>query len=196
MSADINQLLAELSRADIEKLLAAKDEVESLEQRRAELLKELAGVEKKLAQVVGRAVGAGKTARKVAKKTAKKVAKKAAKKRTKKTTKKTTKKVAKKAAKKSTKKAARKAVKKTAKKTAAKAARGGKVAKKPRLTLESVVCDLLTKRGEPVTFKDIHATIVGEKLYASKAGSFENVLRRTLSTSERIKRVGRGLYSI
>ena len=41
MSTDLTRLLAKLSRADIENLLAAKDEVEGLETRRAELAKEL-----------------------------------------------------------------------------------------------------------------------------------------------------------
>ncbi|MCB1151993.1 hypothetical protein KDK88_10600 [bacterium] len=131
-----------------------------------------------------------------AKKTAKKktAKKKTAKKRTatKKTAKKATarKTVAKKTvAKKAGKKAA---AKKTVKKTAAK--RGGR--KGAGGTLEDVVVSLLRKEGKPLSFQDLLKTIVDGKLFKSKAKDFSNVLRRTLSTSGKVQRQGRGVYGL
>jgi len=40
------------------------------------------------------------------------------------------------------------------------------------------------------------ATIQKKKLIKTKSANFANVLRRTISTSEKIKRVGRGVYRI
>jgi len=164
MPENYTRLLADLSRADIEKLLAAKSEVEALETRRAELQKELAAVDKQIERLIGKAVGK-KVTRRPAKKAAKKVTKKAAKK--------VTKKVKKKAAKKSRKASA-----------------------KPKVKLEDVVYTILEKNGGPMSFKDIFATIVEGKLYKSRSDKFDNVLRRTLSTSEKIKRISRGIYGI
>jgi len=164
MPENYTRLLADLSRADIEKLLAAKSEVEALETRRAELQKELAAVDKQIERLIGKAVGK-KVTRRPAKNAAKKVTKKAAKK--------VTKKVKKKAAKKSRKASA-----------------------KPKVKLEDVVYTILEKNGGPMSFKDIFATIVEGKLYKSRSDKFDNVLRRTLSTSEKIKRISRGIYGI
>lgn len=98
----------------------------------------------------------------------------------------------KKAAKKSVRKrTSKKAVKKVTKKAVKEASTA-----KSRPTIESVIVDLLTKKGEPMAFKDILAEIQKKKLVKSKAADFSNVLRRTLSTSKVIKRVGRGMYSV
>jgi len=130
---------------------------------------------------VTKAAGAKKApAKKVTKKAGRKTAKKAGKK------------TAKKAGKKTTKKAARKA---SGKKTAAKkapATRGGRKAG----TLEDVVVALLRKEGGPLSFQDLLKRIVDGKLFKSKAKDFSNVLRRTLSTSDKVKRQGRGVYTL
>lgn len=168
MPENYTRLLADLSRADIEKLLAAKSEVEALENRRTELQKELVAVDKQIERLIGKAVGK-KAIRRPAKKATKKVAKKAAKK----------------VAKKAMKKVAKKAPKKSRKASA-----------KPKMKLEDVVYTILEKNGGPMTFKDIFATIVEGKLYKSRSDKFDNVLRRTLSTSEKIKRISRGVYGI
>jgi len=169
MPADLTRLVKELSRHDIEKLLAAKDELETLESRRQELLAELAGVEKRLEKLAGRVAGRG------AKPTVRRRAKTAAKKVTRKTT----------------KKAAKKTAKKATRKTVAK-----KAAPKGKLTVEDVVVELIKSQGGPMSFKEILAAITKGKLVKTKSKSFDNVLRRTLSTSKRVKRVARGVYNV
>ena len=67
---------------------------------------------------------------------------------------------------------------------------------KRRPTVESIVVDLLKAHGEPMAFKDILAVIEEKKLVKTKSKNFANVLRRTLSTSKAVKRVGRGVYSV
>jgi len=79
---------------------------------------------------------------------------------------------------------------------AAKASKKKAVPAKGRVTVESVVVDLLTKAGEPMAFKDILATIQKKKLVKTKSKDFGNVLRRTLATSKAVKRVGRGVYDV
>ena len=63
MPSDVSRLLRELSRTDLERLLAAKGEIEELEQRRDALQKELAEVERRLEQLAGDATGRGTTSR-------------------------------------------------------------------------------------------------------------------------------------
>ncbi len=63
-------------------------------------------------------------------------------------------------------------------------------------TIESVVVDLIKANGGKMAFQDILATIQKKKLVKSKAKSFDNVLRRTISTSGKIKRAGRGVYRV
>ena len=106
----------------------------------------------------------------------------------KKSTKKTTKKAAAKktTAKKTVKKASKKATKKTGRKPAAR----GKV------TVEDVVVKLIKKNRGPMPFKEILAAILDGKLVETRSKSFDNVLRRTLSTSEKIVNVSRGVYGL
>jgi len=47
-----------------------------------------------------------------------------------------------------------------------------------------------------MAFKDILATIEKKKLVRTRSKNFANVLRRTLSTSKAVKRVGRGVYGV
>ncbi len=67
---------------------------------------------------------------------------------------------------------------------------GGKV------TLEDVVAAVITKNKGPLSFKELYAAIVQGKLFKSKSSNFDNVLRRTLSTSKKVKRVSRGIYDV
>lgn len=175
---------ATLSMSELRHLLATKEKMEKLEERRASLAGELAAVEAEMAKLL--AAPAGK-ARKKAGRPAKKTAKKAGR---------PAKKTAKKAV---AKKAAKKAVKKAvAKKAVRKAGRpAGKAAKKaPRVTVESVVADLIRGQGSPMSFQDIFAEITKRNLVKTKSRNFANVLRRTLSTSKALRRVGRGVYDV
>jgi hypothetical protein len=63
-------------------------------------------------------------------------------------------------------------------------------------TVEDVVCGLIKKNGSPMSFQDILTAIEKGKLVRSKSKNFANVLRRTMSTSERLKRAGRGIYKL
>ncbi len=161
---------ADFTVAELKAMLAAKTQIDELESRRGELLKELDKVEKDLAKLLTGKLTSRKPVRK---------------------------KAAKKAAKRGTKKVAKKATRKRAAKKSAKK----KVAKKstrtkPRVTIESVIVDLLTKKGEPMKLKDILAEIKTKKLVKTKATDFANVLRRTVSISKVIKRVGPGMYGV
>ena len=62
-----------------------------------------------------------------------------------------------------------------------------KKAKAPRVTVESVVIDLLKAQKKPMAFQDILSTIQKKKLIKSKSKDFANVLRRTVSSSKKIK---------
>ncbi len=66
--------------------------------------------------------------------------------------------------------------------------------KAPRQTVESTVVALLKANKKPMAFPEIMATIQKRKLIKTKSANFENVLRRTISTSGAIKRVARGTY--
>jgi hypothetical protein len=215
MARSKSSYLNELSTADLKQLLEARQRIDVLEKERARLQSELTAVEDELKRLVAGVEkparsGAGKKAakktvrRKVTKKkvTKKKVTKK-------KVTKKkvTKKKVAKKKAaskKVATGKAPAKKVvtrkKATGKKTAMKAA--GKKATSTRRAggnqpkLEDIVVEIIRKAGKPVSYTDIMAAITAGKLFTSKSKNFDNVLRRTLSTSKKVKRAGRGIYDL
>ena len=66
--------------------------------------------------------------------------------------------------------------------------RGGK-------SLEDVVVDLIHSRGKPMLFPDIKNSILRRNLFATRSKNFDNVLRRTISTSKKIRRVARGTYT-
>ena len=180
--------LTQLSTNDLKRMLAARERIDVLESEKAKLLKGLAAVDRELSQLLAGAEPAAAATRKPARKAAKKVGtrkvgkKKVGKKKVgkKKAAKKTVRKVA-------GKKTVRKTVKKTTRKTAGKAG---------RVRLEDVILAVLRKSRKPVTFKQLYATIVDGKLFVTKSANFDNVLRRTLSTSTSIARVGRGLYAV
>ncbi len=101
------------------------------------------------------------------------------------------------------KKVARKktARKKTTKKAVKKATAKRKVARKPattggRVKLEDVVVTVLQQNGGTMSFKDIFSAIVKDKLFKTKSKNFDNVLRRTLSTTKKVQRAGRGVYTL
>mgnify|MGYP007005251345 CR=1 FL=1 len=81
-------------------------------------------------------------------------------------------------------------VKKTARKPRAAAAGKG------RVTLEDVIVKVLKGNRGPMPFKEMKKVIVDGKLFKTKSANFDNVLRRTLSTSKAVKRVGRGVYTV
>jgi len=217
MARSRSSYLNELSTTDLKQLLAARQRIDVLEKDRSRLLKELAAIESELKRLVASVkkpsrAGAGKkTAKKAVrkktvarKKTAKKktVKKKTAAKKTvsRKKTVSGKKTVVKKTVKKAVKKTTR--TKATRKKTVKKAVAGkspsrkktAKAAGQPRL--EDVVVGIIKSKGKPVAYKDIMTRIKSGKLFVSRSSNFDNVLRRTLSTSKKVKRVGRGIYDI
>ncbi|MCB1183043.1 hypothetical protein KDM41_06395 [bacterium] len=211
-------LLRDLSTADLKRLLAARERIDVLEKEKAVLLADLGKIERELDSLVASATaatggGGGRKAspRKAARK--KVVRRKSARKKpvgatTKKATKTAAGTAGRKGKKKVAKKAARKAVKKVAKKVAKKAAgkasrkgtgkaapkAGGKGAAKK--TLEDVIVQVLKAAGKPVPYRDLFAKIVDGKLFRTRSSNFDNVMRRTLSTSDRVQRVSRGVYGL
>ncbi len=197
-------LLVELSVADIKKLLANKKLVEVVIARKAKLETDLAKVERELERLIGavgspRKKGPRRKTRKKAKrkKLGRPAKKKAAKKKTakKKVTKKrvTKKKATKKRVTKKRMTKKRVAKKKVARKSGRKST---KKTGRSSPTLEQVVAGLIKRNGGPLPFQKILSTITRKKLFVSKSKNFDNVLRRTLSTSTVIKRVGRGVYGL
>ncbi|MFH2053394.1 MAG: hypothetical protein ABIK96_13095 [bacterium] len=204
-------ILTDLSTADLKRLLVARERIDVLEQEKSRLVRELAKVEKELVGLMtdasdpgstpvrrGRKPGPRKGAKQAA---AKKTARRAAPGEAPKKKAPAKKSAKKKSAKKKT--AKKKSAKKVAGKTAGRAGRpaGAKTVKKAparasgRQTLEEVVLAVIRRNGKPMAFKDLMAAIVKGKLFATKSKNFDNVLRRTLSTSEVVKRVGRGIYA-
>ena len=180
MARPKKSLLMNMSVDEIKKLMVVKEKLIKLEDRKARLENQLAKIDTEIGKLVG-GVSAKPTRKKRAKK---KVAKKARKV----TRKKAKKKVVKKAKKVTRKRTAKKTAKKAVRKRAAKAA--GK-----KKTVEGVVVQLIKKHRGKMAFQDILKTIQKEKLIKTKSANFANVLRRTLSTSNKVKRAGRGVYT-
>ena len=147
-------LLNDLSTADLKRLLAARERIDTLEKEKSGLLKALAAIDNELKKLMAEATGKKtKATRKKAgrKKTARKTTARrtaagatAAKKKT--ARKKVTKTVAKKVTKKVTKKI-------SAKKTTTK------------VKLEDVVAAVIGKKKGPVKFQDLYAAIVSQGRY-------------------------------
>ncbi len=194
---------AHLSVAQIKRILVYRERLEKLETQKGNLDKAIAKAEKDLAKMLRGTPVVVKTRKKVKRKAVKKrVAKKKRGKAAKKKVRPLVRKKAKRTARKVTKRAAKKTTKKTAKKkTRRKAVRkAGRMkraaAPKVKKTLEWVVADLIRSEGKPLAFQDILATIQKKKLFQTKSKNFDNVLRRTLSTSKKVKRMGRGIYGV
>jgi len=166
-------LLTGMTAAELRKLANTKEQLDKLEGQKTKLTKDLAKVEKAIAKELKGLIGRKPTRKKAGRR---KVAKKTTRKR-----------VAKAAPK---KKAVRVRKKRAVKKVAA------KKAKTPRVTVESAVVNLLKGRKKPMAFQDILSTIQKKKLVTSKSKNFANVLRRTVSSSKKIKRVSRGMYRV
>ena len=167
-------LLTGMTATELRKLANTKERLEKLEGKKAALSKELAKVDKGIAKLMSSLTGRKPTRKKAGRK---KVAKKAGRKKAVKAASKKKAQVRKKAGK-----------KRVAKKAGAK--------KAPRVTVESAVVGILKGKKKPMAFQDILATIEKKKLVKSKSKNFANVLRRTLSTSKKIKRVSRGMYEV
>jgi len=193
-------LLTELSTADLKRLLAARERIDILEKEKGGLVKELAKIEKELGKLMNDAVGAGTgAARKVRRK--KVVKKKVVKKKAGKAPRKAAKKTAKKTVRKKVgrKKVVRKKVvrkKTTARKAPGKKSTPAKSKGAGKMKLEDVIVSVIRKNGSSIAFQDLKARILKGKLFKTKSGNFDNVLRRTLSTSKKVKRVGRGIYDV
>jgi hypothetical protein len=186
-------LPTDLSLAEIKRLLQIKKRMIPLEERKGELEKGLATINAALKSLKGgKVAGRGRKKGRRKKATRTKVAKKrvARKKAARKAVRKAAGKVAREAVKRAGRSVARKKTRRVAKKGRRAAARQGK------MTLEDVVASLIRANGKPVPFQTILHTILSRKLVATKSRNFANVLRRTLSTSKRIKRKGRGIYGL
>jgi len=72
----------------------------------------------------------------------------------------------------------------------------GKSTGATKMKLEDVIVAVIRKKRSPIAFQDLKARIVTGRLFKTKSGNFDNVLRRTLSTSKMVKRVGRGIYDV
>ena len=165
-------LASALSIAELQRLLAAKEKMVVLEERRAALEADLASVNAALAKLVGAPARRGrKPMRKPGRKPGRPVAKKAG------------------------RPVGKKVVRRVAKKAKA-APRKKAPAKRTAPTIESVVVQVIRKNRKPTAFQDILTAIRKGKLVKTKSKNFTNVLRRTLSTSKRVKRVGQGIYGV
>ncbi|MBE0564607.1 MAG: hypothetical protein IH621_01500 [Krumholzibacteria bacterium] len=177
---------ADFTVSELKAMLAAKTKIDDLESQRAALQKDLARVEKELT-VLLRGAGAGTSNRK------KPGRKKAAKKAPKRPARNTAAKAATATPKRGRPKKAAGAKGRPKKATAAATKRR---TAKPAPTIESVVVDVIKANGGKMAFQDILATIQKKKLIKTKATNFDNVLRRTISTSDQIKRAARGIYRV
>jgi len=189
--------LTSLTAAEMKKLLVARERIDVLLTEKEKLTRALDKIEGELSKLMDGAAGKSGKVRTPARKKPGRKKKVAGKKVTvKKATKKkrskkkvVTKKVT--TRKKVTKKTA---TRKQAKTTVKKASVGKKAT--GRVKLEDVVVKVIRAHGKPMTYKELIGVIVKKKLFTSKSSNFDNVLRRTLSTSKLVKRVGRGIYSV
>ena len=160
-------LVSDLTVTDLKHLLAAKEKMVVLEEKKAKLEGELAGVNAQLGKLGAAAKPRRKPGRKPGRPAAKKVGRRAA------------------------KKAGRPVAKKSGRPVAKKAA------KRPATpSIQDVVVTLIRANGKLMEFKAIMAAIKKGKLVKTKSKDFANVLRRTLSTSTAVKRVARATYGV
>jgi hypothetical protein len=169
-------LATDLTIADLKRLLVQKEQVEPLQEKRAKLEAELASVNSQLAKLAGAPARRG---RKPGRKPGKKVGRKPGRPATKKAGRPVGKKVVRRVTKK-----------------AKPAPRKKAPAKRTAPTIESIVVQVIQKNRKPMAFRDLLATIKKGKLVKTKSKDFQNVLRRVISTSTKVKRVGRGVYSV
>ncbi len=185
MSNQQKSFLINLTAAEMKKLLIARERIDVLVAEKEKLTRDLNKIETELTRLLD---SAGQSSPSGPKKNKTGLKKKSARKKI--TKKKTTK-----------KKVAPKATKKTVKKTKSKKGlslktRANEIKNTGRPKLEDVVAKVIKANGGPMSYKELISLIVKKKLFVSKSSNFDNVLRRTLSTSKLIKRVGRGVYSV
>ena len=174
MARKTKDILENVTVAQLKQMLAVKERADELQSARKDLASQLAKVEKEIAQLLSGA--AAPAPRKKA----------ARKKATKKSTGKKRGRPPKAAAE------AKGAAKKPTKQTTKTAPR----TKAPTAArLEDVVVQVIKAGGGKLAFPEIRDTITKKKLFKSKSKNFDNVLRRTISTSKKVKRVSRGVYS-
>jgi hypothetical protein len=171
------KMLESVSSAELKKMIVIKEKAEKLEAEKKKLETALAKVDKELTRLFG-SKPAAKSRKKASRK---KVARKRVVKR----------KVAAKSPGSKKKVVAKKAGKKAPRKAPVKRAAKGTTA-----TLEDVVTKVIKAGGKKMAFQDIKKTIQAKKLFKTKSKNFDNVLRRTISTSKSIRRAGRGIYSV
>lgn len=164
--------LTSLTATEMKRLLVARERIDVLLGEKEKLTKALDKIESELLKLMEGAGGGASPKKHAAKKAGRK------------------KKVVKKVTRKKTAKK-----KAPAKKTPAKKA---PAVRKPsgRIKLEDVVVKVIKANRKPMTYKELIAVIMKKKLFTSKSSNFDNVLRRTLSTSKLVKRVGRGIYTV
>ena len=174
MPSSQKDFLTNLTAKEMKRLLVARERIDVLMAEKGKLTTALDKIDDELSRLMNDAQGtpAKAPARAVKKSSGKKkvAARKAVKKKV------------------AAKKVTKKKVTKKAKSSAAKS--GG------RVKLEDVVVSLIKANRKPMTYKELIGIIVEKKLFTSKSSNFDNVLRRTLSTSKLVKRVGRGVYSV
>lgn len=90
----------------------------------------------------------------------------------------------------------KKVAKKTARKALGRTSAAGKSKGAQKMILEDVIVSVIRKNRSSVAFQELKARILKGKLFKTRSGNFDNVLRRTLSTSKKVKRVGRGIYDV
>ena len=175
--------LTSLTASEMEKLLVARKRIDVLLGEKAKLTSALKKIEDELSRLMD---GGGKSS----------AAKAPVKKKSAPRKKAVRKKVA------TRKVSAKKVVKKAAAKKKV-VARKSPAKKKPvsmkaegRVKLEDVIVRIIKSKGKSISYKDLMDIIVKKKLFKSKSSNFDNVLRRTLSTSKLVKRVGRGVYAV
>ncbi len=165
-------LASDMSLADIKHLLAAKEKMIVLEEKKTKLEEGLAAVNAQLEKLTASIrPGAPRAGRKPGRKPGRPAAKKAG----------------------------RRVAKKTKTKTKAKAPVGRKVKRAPARkggTLQEVVATLIRENGKPMAFQDILAAIAKRKLVRTRSKNFANVLRRTISGSKAFNNVARGVYGL
>ena len=169
MSSAQKAFLTDLTAAEMKKLLVARQRIDVLLAEKEKLTSALDKIDAELDKLMDGA-GEGKSKSLPSKKAVRKKIK------SKKSTKKVTKKTSPKATKKPNKKVAKKDT--------------------SRIKLEDVVVKVIKANGGPMGYKELIAVIVKKKLFVSKSSNFDNVLRRTLSTSKLVKRAGRGVYKV
>ena len=163
--------ISDLTIADLKRLLALKKATAGLEQRKAKLEARLASVDAQLARLI-----AGEPPAKRGRRPGRKPGRKPGRHPGRPVGKKVGRRVAKRAKAPARRKVARR--------------RGGTPG------IQDVVVNLIRENGKPMAFQAMLSAIQKRKLVKTRSKNFANVLRRTLSTSRAVKRVGRGTYAI